>query len=142
MYDLGLGCAKNPATAAAWYTKAALAGNPLGENNLADMYLRGEGVPHDDSAAFSWFQKAAAQGHTGARIKLGYMYAQGRGTAKDPVAAYSWITAAALAGDPRGGDLLYSLEKSLSAEQKAQAKQQASTLRRSDPQLSATGFAQ
>jgi TPR repeat protein len=70
------------------------------------------------------------------------MYAQGRGTAKDPVAAYSWITAAALAGDPRGGDLLYSLERSLSAKQKAQAKQQASTLRRSDPQLSATGFAQ
>jgi uncharacterized protein len=106
------------------------------------MYLRGEGAPQEDAAAFSWFQRAAAQGHTGARIKLGYLYAEGRGTPKDEEAAYSWITAAAMAGDPRGGDLLHSLERSLSAEQIARARQRASSWRQSEPQLSASMFAQ
>ena len=78
MYDLGLACARNVKTAAEWYRKGAKAENPLAENNLADLYLKGEGVPHDDFLAFAWFQKDAAQGHTGARIKLGSMYADGR----------------------------------------------------------------
>jgi len=117
MYDLGLGRPNDVATAAKWYRKAAEAGNPLGENNLADLYLRGEGLKQDDSAAFFWFQQAALQGHTGARIKLGYMYAEGRGTAKDPTAAYAWIKAAQIAGDPRGDEMLRQIEKVLSADQ-------------------------
>jgi uncharacterized protein len=96
----------------------------------------------DAAAALSWFQKAAAQGHTGARIKLGYLQAEGRGTPKDLEAAYSWITAAAMAGDPRGNDLLDSLEKDLTAEQIARARQRASSLRQTEPQLSAGMFAQ
>jgi hypothetical protein len=139
---MGLGCAKDSSLAVMWYRKAAASGNPLGENNLADMYLRGEGVLQDDAAAFSWFQKAAAQGHTGARIKLGYLYAQGRGTQKDPVAAYFWITAADAAGDPRGNDMLHTLEKSLSLEEKARAKDRARSLREAEPRLSAGMFGQ
>jgi TPR repeat protein len=64
---------------------------------------------------------------TGARIKLGYMYAEGRGTGKDPEAAYAWITAASLARDPRGKDLLRSLETVLKPEQIARARQRASS---------------
>ena len=79
-----LGRPRDLATAAKWYRRAAEVGNPLGENNLADLYLRGEGVKQDDSAAFFWFQKAAQQRHTGACIKLGYMYAEGRGVARSP----------------------------------------------------------
>jgi TPR repeat protein len=142
MYDGGLGCAKNLGTAVAWYRKAAEAGNPLAENNLGDMYLRGEGVTQNDAAAFSWFQKAAAQGHTGARIKLGYLYSEGRGTPKDREAAYSSITAATMAGDPRGNDLLHSLEKSLRPEQIKRACQRASSLSQAEPQLSEGMFAQ
>jgi len=142
MYDQGLGCQKNAATAATWYRKAADAGNPLAENNLADMYLRGEGVQQDNDAAFLWFQKAAAQGHTGSRINLGYMYADGRGTRKDPEAAYSWITAAAMAGNPRGKDLLRSLERVLNEQQIAEARERASRLRQQAPQFSAKAFAQ
>ena len=111
-----------------WYRKAADSGNALAENNLADLYLRGEGVPQDDATAFRLFQQAAAQGQTSARIKLGYMYSAGRGTAKDPVTAYSWITAAANAGDGRGRDLMKSLESQLSAGQIAQAKENAQKL--------------
>jgi TPR repeat protein len=143
MYDQGLGRQRNASTAATWYGKAADAGNPLGENNLADMYLRGDGFRQDNAAAFHWFQGAAVQGHTGARIKLGYMYAEGRGTAKDPEAAYAWITAASLAQDPRGKDLLRSLETVLKPEQIARARQRASSLLlEREQQLSAKAFAQ
>jgi TPR repeat protein len=141
MYDQGLGCTQSSALAVEWYRKAAGTGNAMGENNLADMYLRGQGVGQDDAAAFTWFQKAAAQGHTGARIKLGYLYSQGRGTTKDLEAAYSWITAAVVAGDPRGKDLLQSLERSLSSDQLARARRRAATLLQSGPQLSASMFA-
>jgi integrase len=117
--------------------------NALGENNLADMYLRGDGVPQDNAAAFRWFRKSAVQGHTGARIKLGYMYAEGRGTGKDPEAAYAWITAASLAQDPRGKDPLRSLETVLKPEQIARARQRASSLLlEREQQLSAKAFAQ
>jgi TPR repeat protein len=142
MYDQGLGTSRSVKTAVVWYRKAAEAGNPLGQNNLADMYLRGEGVPQNNDAAFLWFQKAAAQGHTGARIKLGYMYADGRGTRKDPEAAYSWVSAAAMAGDPRGNDLLHSLEKVLNQEQIAEARERASKLRQQEPQVTAKAFVQ
>jgi TPR repeat protein len=142
MYDQGLGCPRSPSTAALWYRKAANAGNPLGENNLADLYLRGEGVAQDDAEAFRLFQKAASQGLTGARIKLGYMYAAGRGTQRDQQTAYAWVSAASLAGDPRGNDLLHSLQKVLSPEQLVRAQEQAERLRSEHPpQLSANAFA-
>ena len=142
MYDMGLGRERDVATAAKWYRKAAEAGNPLGENNLADLYLRGEGVTQNDAEAFAWFQKAAEQGHTGARIKLGYLYVQGRGTAKDAQAGYAWIKAAEMAGDPRGNDMLRQLEKSLSQQQVAEAREQATRLQESLGALSAKSFAQ
>jgi uncharacterized protein len=139
-YDQGMGCKRNLELAVMWYRKAADAGNPFGENNLADLYLRGEGIRQDDSAAFSWFQKAADQGETGARIKLGYMYAEGRGTKKDPEAAYAWIAAATAAGDPRGKELLHSLEQVLSAKQIAGASARAQEWIPRQGQLSAKGF--
>ena len=82
----------------------------MGENNLADLLLRGEGVTQNDGEAFRLFEKAAAQGHTGARIKLAYMYAEGRGTQRNAQAAYEWVMAATLAGDQRGQYLIKPLE--------------------------------
>ena len=142
MYDQGLGCERNLANAATWYRKAAESGNVLGENNLADLYLRGEGLPQDDHAAFTWFQKAAAQGHTGAQIKLGYMYAQGRSTAKDLSSAYAWLYAATAAGDPRGKELLHSVEKTLSKEQAEAALQRSQAFRHGEQKLAAKSFLQ
>jgi TPR repeat protein len=95
-----------------------------------------------DAEAFRLFQKAALQGQTGARIKLGYMYDEGRGTQRDRQTAYAWISAASLAGDPRGNDLLHSLQKVLSPEQIVRAQEQAGRLRSEHPpQLSANAFA-
>ncbi len=129
MSDGGLGTAKDPAAAAEWYRQAAERGDPLGQNNLADMYLRGEGVAQSDALALTWFEKAAAQGNTGARIKLGYLYASGRAGRQDAETAYAWILAAVLAGDARGQEYLAPLEKELSAEQLAHAKEKASALK-------------
>ena len=106
------------------------------------LYLRGEGLPQDDHAAFTWFQKAAAQGHTGAQIKLGYMYAQGRSTAKDLSSAYAWLYAATAAGDPRGKELLHSVEKTLSKEQAEAALQRSQAFRHGEQKLAAKSFLQ
>ena len=125
MYDQGLGCQHSAETAVAWYRKAADAGNPLGQNNLADMYLRGEGVPQNNDEAFRLFQKAATQGSTGARIKLGYMYANGLGVKKDLGTAYAWISAASMAGDRRGDYLIPTLKELLTAQQISAASQKA-----------------
>jgi hypothetical protein len=143
MYDQGLACERNLKTAANWYRKAAEAGNPIGENNLADLLLRGEGVRQNSTEAFRWFQKAAAQGHTGARIKLAYMYAEGMGTSKDPESAYAWLTSASLAGDQRGRDMLPKLEAQLTPQQLAEARKQARNLSAPPAKLlSAKAFAQ
>jgi hypothetical protein len=100
----------------------------LAQNNLADLYLRGEGLPQNDALAFAWFEKAAASGNTGARIKLGFMYATGRATSKDPESAYAWILAASLAGDQRGLQYLLPLESQLNPGQLQQAKRRAKEL--------------
>ena len=108
--------------------QAAERGDSLGQNNLADMYLRGEGVAQSDALALAWFEKAAAQGNTSARIKLGYLYASGREGRQDAEAAYAWILSALLAGDERGKDYLAPLEKQLSEEQLVRAKERAHAL--------------
>jgi TPR repeat protein len=140
--DQGLGCAHSASMAVSWYRKAADAGNAMGENNLADMYLRGEGVPQNNAEAFRLFQKAAIQGSTGARIKLGYMYANGLGVKKDPETAYAWISAASMAGDRRGDYLIPALKELLSAQQISAASQKAESAPfRPDQQLPISSFA-
>ena len=47
-----------------------------------------------------------------------------------------------MAGDPRGNDLLRSLEKVLSEAQIAEARERASHLRQQEPQFQAKTFAQ
>jgi TPR repeat protein len=128
MYDHGAGVAEDRSAAAAWYRKAAEAGEALAQNNLGDMYSHGDGVPLDYAQAFFWFQKAAEQGHTGAEIVLAHMYAQGRGTAADPEAAYAWVMAASLAGDLRGQELISVLQARLGRGEIARAEDRAREL--------------
>jgi TPR repeat protein len=128
MTENGLGTARDVAAAVEWYRPAADRGDALGQNNLADSYLRGLGVAQSDELAAAWFQEAADQGHAGARIKLGFLYMTGRGVVIDPVAAYGWILAASLAGDHRGDDYLGTLEASLRAEQLESAARRAREL--------------
>ncbi|HTQ97611.1 MAG TPA: tetratricopeptide repeat protein [Candidatus Acidoferrum sp.] len=126
--DAGLGTPKDSAEAVRWYRLAAERGDALGENNLGDIYLRGLGVEQSDEIAKEWFEKAAEQGNTAARIKLGYLYASGRAGRTDAELAYALISAAELAGDKRGQVYFAPLEKQLSAEQIARAKQKAQSM--------------
>src|SRR5439155_22023707 len=100
------------------------------QNNLADLYLRGQGIRQSYPKAFYWFQKSAQQGHTGARIKLGFLLMNGLGTAKDSSAAYAWILSASQAGDHRGDDYLIELQRDLDQPHVAHATQQARCLGR------------
>lgn len=57
---------KNDETAAEWYRKAALQGDPDGEYRLGLCYDRGLGVPKNEALAAKWFSKAAQGGNASA----------------------------------------------------------------------------
>ena len=51
MYATGDGLTENDAEAVSWYRKAAEQGHVDGQNSLAVMYSRGEGVPRSSTLA-------------------------------------------------------------------------------------------
>ena len=68
-------------------------------NNLADMYLNGEGVAVDEQQAFQWFHIAANGGVVEAMFTLGLMYEQGLGVAQNDTLALEYYIEAANRGD-------------------------------------------
>ena len=67
--------------------------------DLANEYLRSEGVPRGCAKAMPLLKTAAAKGNVRARNRLASMYAIGGCVPRDPVQAYGWL-AAALDADP------------------------------------------
>lgn len=66
VYDHGLdGVARDPIKAVIWYRRAAEAGIPEAQFNLAHCLASGRGTPRDDAEAFVWMRRAAEQGLTG-----------------------------------------------------------------------------
>ena len=59
----GQGVQQDWKIAAAWYRKAALAGNARGAFNLAFAYNFGEGVPQNTHKAVYWWQQSAKDRH-------------------------------------------------------------------------------
>jgi len=94
--------AKNDTVAAAWYRKAAEAGDARGMANLGVMYANGRGVPQDDAQAVNWYRKAAEAGDADGMTNLGWMYQNGRGVARDDAQAVNWYRQSAEAGSPHG----------------------------------------
>lgn len=88
-----------PGQAAGFYRRAAAAGSGWALFNLADLHLRGLGLPQDDHAAFALYTQAAARGVTKALNMIGMCHEEGRGTAADPAAARHFFAAGAQAGD-------------------------------------------
>ncbi|MGD9600864.1 MAG: tetratricopeptide repeat protein [Gammaproteobacteria bacterium] len=70
MYQLGLGVSRDPAHAASWYERGALAGDRAAQFNLGLLYLNGEGVTRNHEAAFGWLQASMERGHTRAQHYL------------------------------------------------------------------------
>jgi hypothetical protein len=91
--------ASDPAAAAAWLWKATSRGNPIAPVRLADMYIKGKGVPHSCEQALVLLRSEAAKENAPARNRLAALYANGTCVARDRVKAYQ-LMSSALAVDP------------------------------------------
>jgi TPR repeat protein len=70
----------------------------MAANNVAVMYLRGEGVGPDDRQACFWFGKAANEGDTFAQFNYATALSKGMGIEADPQQALRWFRRGAEAG--------------------------------------------
>ena len=120
--------AQHEEDAVKWFRKAAEKGTQWGQYNLGLRYASGQGLPQDSGEAFKWFGQAAAQGHALAEYHLGTMFEEGLGTPPDPVEAYKWYHLAAIQGVREAQAAQDHLQRSLSAEQVAEANRRATTL--------------
>jgi len=87
------------AAAAAWLWKATSRGNPEAPILLADMYIKGKGVPRSCEQALVLLRSAAVKENAPARNRLAALYANGTCVARDPVRAYQLLSSA-LEADP------------------------------------------
>jgi TPR repeat protein len=77
MLRKGQGTAKDPGRAEEIYQRAAEAGLPTAQADLADMLLKGEAGPPDLKRALPLLQAAAAANHPVAQFELGQLYETG-----------------------------------------------------------------
>ena len=89
----------DPTAAAAWLWKATSRGNPEAPVRLADMYIKGKGVPRSCEQALVLLRSQAAKENAPARNRLAALYANGTCVARDRVKAYQ-LMSSALAVDP------------------------------------------
>lgn len=73
------------------YLGAAQAGFAGSQNNLGDMYEKGEGTATSFGDAIHWYTRAAMQGEPTAYLSLGQCYLNGIGVARNTVEAYRWF---------------------------------------------------
>jgi hypothetical protein len=94
----GLGTAKDPKGAEAMYERAAEAGLPTAQADLADMLIKGEAGPPDPRRALPLLVAAAAANHPIAQYELAQFYETGEQVPKDMEMARSLYASAASHG--------------------------------------------
>ncbi len=106
--DAGLDLVQRKEYAAARVEFEILAekGDPDGQVNLGNLYMKGWGVIQDYAAAYDWYRKAAEQNSRIAQAKLGILHYYGLGTVKDSAEAAKWFEKAADQGDPSAETVL------------------------------------
>ena len=112
------------------------------------MYYSGQGVPENNVEAVKWYRKAAEQGDIIAQSSLSSMYFYGEGVPENNIEAYAWALLAKGRWDEVAGGLmdeevdevtgelsesLETLEKRLTAEQRAEGQARAAELDRKIP---------
>lgn len=99
MFEHGIGCPKDYAAAAKWYTAAADANNGFAAYKLALMAENGAlgGAP-DMKQAASWLRRAAEAGLSEAQHKLGIMLDTGKAGEENPKEAAQFLAMAAEQG--------------------------------------------
>lgn len=80
----------------AWFRRAAEAGLPEAEFNVAAMLDSGRGVAADVRQAAIWYARAAARGNHRAAYDLGQLYEAGEGVPKNADLARAWFMASDL----------------------------------------------
>ena len=111
LHAFGLGVAKDPETAAAWYRKSADQGYDKAQAVLGLLYATGVGVPRDTQEAVRWWKLAAAQGNADARFNLGMSYWSGEGVPQDFDAAAEQFRKTVPAGSAYGRAVLGTLSR-------------------------------
>jgi len=91
--------ASDAAAEAAWLWKATAKGNPTAPVRLADMYVKGAGVPRSCEQAIVLLKTAAEKKNALARNQLASMYGSGVCVPRNRAEAYRWATSA-LAANP------------------------------------------
>ena len=80
----------------AQYRRAAEAGLPQAEFNVAAMLDSGRGVGQDFAEAATWYARAAARGNARAAYNLGQLYESGEGVPRNVDLARAWFAASGL----------------------------------------------
>jgi hypothetical protein len=86
--------ASDAAAASAWLWKAVAKGNPQAPVQLANMYIKGDGVPQNCEQALVLLRSAAAKENAAANSRLGAMYANATCVPRDRVRAYAYMSSA------------------------------------------------
>ena len=94
----GLGTAKDPKGAEDMYMRAAEAGLPTAQADLADMLIRGEAGPPDFKSALPLLQAAADANHPLAQYELAQFYEVGQQVPRNMAMARRLYAAAASHG--------------------------------------------
>ncbi|HHH51339.1 MAG TPA: sel1 repeat family protein, partial [Campylobacterales bacterium] len=71
--------------------RAAKAGNPKAQFDLAVMYARGRYVSKNEKEAFNWFHKSARNGFVEAKYYMGISFEHGRGVKPNKYLARYWF---------------------------------------------------
>jgi len=84
----------NIAEAFKWYESAAKAGHIGAMNDLAGMYVRGEGVKQDTKEGIKLYEETLKEGNWVAAFNLGAIYKNGIGIKANKKEAYKWYAIA------------------------------------------------
>jgi TPR repeat protein len=101
-------------------------------------YTYGHAAQIDETKGATLLARAAAASHREAQLELGHAYRFGRGVERDTVEAYKWYALAAQKGSAGAKAEAASLERSLSAEELAQAKSRVALWKPATKELSTT----
>lgn len=123
MYYLSAdGVSQDFARAAVWLEKAAAAGHNPSRTGYGSMLRFGNKIPADKARALALFREAAEEGYAKAMCQLADMLAGGEGTERQPVRAAAWYFKAASLDEDAGKTGWAEMEKTLTAEQLAEAR--------------------
>ncbi|MCS6760334.1 MAG: sel1 repeat family protein, partial [Candidatus Devosia euplotis] len=101
LFELGRdGARKDLKEAAGWYSSAAAAGHTASQRKIAEMHLKGLGVPQSHEEAQRWFFQASQKNDEESQYQLGLLLLSGLGGQMSVETAKTWFERSADAGHP------------------------------------------